>query len=72
MKERKKVGCGWRMSTAGALSAALLMVTPDDGWRHLTLSELLPCHTPSAKLVMLLENECTDRKLLPLSEVTSK
>lgn len=40
VKERKEVGCGWRTSTAGALSAALLMVTPDDGWRGLTLGEL--------------------------------
>lgn len=70
MKEREKAGCGW--STAGALSAALLMVTPHDGWRGLALRELLPCHGPSARLP-LLENDCTDRKvLLLLTELTSK
>lgn len=40
MMERKAVGCGQRASTAGAPSAALLMVTPDDGWGVLTLGEL--------------------------------
>lgn len=69
-KERKRVGCGRLVSTAGAPSAALLMVTPNDGWRGHALRELLPCHRPSARLV-LLENDCTDAKLLP-AEVTSK
>lgn len=38
--ERKEDGCRRRASTAGALSAALLMVTPDDGWRGLAWGEL--------------------------------
>lgn len=48
--KRRKVRCERRMSTAGALSAALLMVRLDDGWRGHALRELLPCHRLSARL----------------------
>lgn len=45
-------GCERGTSTAGVLSAALLMVTPDDGLKGLALREILSCHRRSACLVL--------------------
>lgn len=50
--------------------AALFTVTLDDGWRGHAMSELFTL-PQAVSGVMLLKNDCTDRKLL-LHKVTLK